>query len=153
MFFYLKSGKPRPREVASLAQIHTASPRWTWNVCPHLSFLQRAVLAPEKGGFCKFQEHAGQPFCPSLQPRSLLGYVCACDLQARPAGMEESQAAECRGVAGPMWGLDVGTCFSPARQAVASSSPPEPCLICQAQNGSLARDWRVGRQAGFQGKF
>lgn len=34
----------------------------------------------------------------------------------------------------------------------ASSALAEPCLICQAQNGSLAGDWRAGRQAGAQGQ-
>lgn len=61
--------------------------------------------------------------------------------------MAEAQAAECRGGPGHV-GLDGGTYFPQHSKLWASSAPPERHLTCQAQSGSLARDWRVGRQAG-----
>lgn len=110
---------------------------------PHLCFIQRAVLGSTKGGFCKFWEYAGQPFCPASSLEASLG---RCVPDHTRAAVEASLLNA--SVAGPRWGLGVGTCFFPAQQAVASSFPAEPCLVCQVQNGSLARDWRAGRAPG-----
>lgn len=58
MFFYLKSGKLRSREVDPLAPNHTASPQWRW-MCIHIS-----LPSPKS--------------CPWLQKKRWLLYICVC---------------------------------------------------------------------------
>lgn len=127
-------------------QVHNGT-----GMCIHISVLFKELslaLWIKKGGFCKCWEYAGQPFCPASSLEASLGR--GVPVIHRPGHTRAAVEASLlnASVAGPRWGLVVDTCFFLAQQAVASSSPAEFCLICQAQNGSLARDCRAGRAPG-----